>query len=432
MKDIKCSAREAALQTLIRCERDGSYSNIESNSQIKKHSLEGKERALFTALVRGVIERIITLDYHIASVSSRPLSELDTTLRMILRIGAYQLLYFDRIPDHAAVYESVTLAKKYVNAGSGSYVNAVLRELSRKAVSGTLSFPDDEMQALSVTYSVPEGLIKMWQEQYGNNQTIEILKALSKPHGITLHVNTLKTTADTLCRSLDSLGITYSVCPGENALILNAGTPFEKVENLAAQGMFFVQDLSSQSAAAMLKAEPGDCVIDTCICPGGKSFALALAMKNQGSIYGFDLHKNKFSLVKETQSRLGIDIISLEERDARNPDPALFGKADKVLCDVPCSGLGIIAKKPEIRYRDINTLERFSSLSLEILNASKNYCKAGGYMLFSTCTLNKAENDDVLDSFLRQNTDFSLIEKKTFFPTGSSDGFFAALVKCTK
>lgn len=430
MKKNVISAREACYLTLVRCERDGSYSNIESNVQIKKHSLDGKERALFTALVRGVIERKITLDYHLASISSRPLEELDISLLIILRIGAYQLLYFDRIPAHAAVNESVVLAKKYAKGVTNSFVNAVLRELSRRKEAGTLSLPEDKTDALSVKYSVPTDLICMWREQYGKSQTQDILEALSMPHGITLHTNALKTSREALAENLSSLGI-KSFLPEDvpEAICLESGTPFEDIAPLAEAGDFFVQDISSQKAAAMLDTRPGEVVIDTCVCPGGKSFALALAMQNTGEIHGFDLHKNKFSLVKDTQDKLGINILTLEERDARTPDPALIGKADRVLCDVPCSGLGIIAKKPEIRYRDVHTLERFSSLAFEILTSSKSYLKAGGHMLFSTCTLNKDENDAVLDRFLSQNADMHLIEKKTFFPTKHSDGFFAALIK---
>lgn len=432
MNNVSLSAREAALLTLIRCERDGSYSNIESNTQIKKHSLEGNERALFTALVRGVIERKITLDYYISRVSTRPIEDLDPVLLMILRIGVYQIFFFDRIPDHAAVNESVDLVKKHTGKNTASYANAVLRELLRKNKNAALTLPKDELTALSVKYSIPKDLITMWQKQYGREQTETILDALSKPHGTTLHVNTLKTSVESLCSTLDSLDIKYSTGSDTEAIFIHSGTPFEKIEKLAQNGLFFVQDASSQKAAAMLGALPNETVIDTCICPGGKSFALALSMKNKGHIFGYDLHKNKFSLVRDTQSRLGIEIISLEERDARTPNKSLFGKADRVLCDVPCSGLGIIAKKPEIRYRDLCNLERFSSLSIEILNASKNYCKTGGHLLFSTCTLNKTENDDVLDRFLAENLNFSLIEKNTIFPNEHSDGFFAALLKCNK
>lgn len=425
----KISAREAVFQTLLRCEKDNSYSNIEGNSVIKRYSLEGSEKALFTALLRGIIERKITLDYHLSEISERALSEIDLKLLTVLRIGAYQILYFDRIPSFAAVNESVILTKKYIGKGAHSFVNAVLRELIRKKEGNKLTVPEEKSLKLSIEYSMPCPLIEMWQSQYGEQKAVEILSSLSYPHGMTLHTNTLKISRHELVCMLKSAGIDAKESKNcDSAVRLSPGTSYESIEKYAEKGLFFVQDISSQLAVKMLSLKKGETVIDTCSCPGGKSFAMAVEMSNSGKIFSFDIHENKFSLLNKTAEKLGIDIITTEKRDARDTDEKLIGRADAVFCDVPCSGFGIISKKPEIRYRDVNSLERFSALSLEILCAAKDYCKVNGRLLFSTCTLNKRENEDVLNEFLMKNNNFKLICSETFFPSEDRDGFFASLL----
>ena len=417
------SAREAAYRSLVRCENDGSYTNLEIDSKIKKYRLEGAERSLFTVLVYGVTERRLTLDFRLSPCVTGGLGRLAPEVVTVLRLGAYQILYLDRIPDSAAVNESVELARRHCPGGAHKLVNAVLRELCRTKDTPP-PFPADPHEAAEVRYGVPRGLIELWTGSYGAEKTEEILIALSVRPPVTVRVNTLKTTVGELAGLLGG-----REGPVPHSLILDEKTVPEILRRVLSDGLCYVQDLSSQEAVAALDVRPGMTVVDVCCCPGGKSFASALAMENDGAIYSFDLHENKLSLVTGTAAKLGIDVVTAAARDAREPDPDLFGKADRVICDVPCSGLGVIAKKPEIRYRDLSAAEKLPGLQFEILRASASYLKPGGRMLYSTCTLNRAENEEVVSRFLAETPEFALLSEQTFFPSPTNDGFFAAVME---
>lgn len=416
------SAREAAYLSLIRCERDASYTNLEIDSKIKKYKLEGPERSLYTVLVYGVTELRLTLDYRIGACVTGDACRLDPEVKTLLRLGAYQILYLDRVPDPAAVNETVELARRFAPSGAHKLVNAALRALCRTKDTPPPP-PDDPIAALEVAYAVPRGIIELWNGSYGEKETAEILDALLVRPSVTVRVNTLKTTADDLCAVLG--GVTGEI-PG--AVVLDKKTPPEKLREALDRGLCFVQDGSSQAAVAMVDPRPGDVLVDVCSCPGGKSFAAAMLMEGKGDIRAFDLHENKLSLVTATAAKLGIEIISVCARDARDPDPDLLGKADRVICDVPCSGLGVIAKKPEIRYRELDSISRLPELQYEILRASAGYLKPGGRLLYSTCTLNRAENEEVVGRFLSNNADFTPVASRTFFPSETNDGFFAAVL----
>ena len=213
--------------------------------------------------------------------------------------------------------------------------------------------------------------------------------------------------------------------------MLDASASLSDMMDLIDGGYCFVQDLSSQTAVKMLAPRADELIVDCCSCPGGKSFGAAIEMQGRGKIYSFDLHKNKLSLVEKGAEKLGIEIISTAERDGRTPDPELIEKCDRVICDVPCSGLGVIAKKPEIRYKELSDIERIPEIQYAILSASAGYLKTGGRILYSTCTINSAENEEITERFLAKNTGYRLIERKTFFPTAQSDGFFAAVIEKT-
>ena len=419
----RISAREAAYRSLIRCENDKSYTNLEIDAKIKKFGLEGAERSLFTILVYGVTERRITLDFRLSPCVTGGVGRLSPEVLTVLRLGAYQTLYLDRVPDSAAVNESVELARRHCPAGSYKLVNAVLRELCRKK-NDPPPLPGDPVAAAEVEYGVPRGLIGLWISSYGEDKTKEILEALSVRPPVTVRANTLKTTPEELA---ERLGGAAGPVPG--SLILKSGTAPEELRLAIGEGLCYVQDASSQEAVALLGPRPGMTLVDTCCCPGGKSFAAALMMENSGVIRAFDLHQNKLSLVTGTAARLGVDIIAADARDARQPDPALAGRADRVICDVPCSGLGVIAKKPEIRYKDLSDIKNLPDLQYDILCASASYLKPGGRLLYSTCTLNKAENEEVAARFLDGSPDFSLVEQRTFFPSAANDGFFACVME---
>ncbi len=421
------SAREAAFRSLVKCEQSGSYTNLEIDSKIKKFGLEGPERALYTTLVYGVTERTITLDHRLSRLTRGDWTALAPEVRTILRIGGYQILYLDRIPESAAVNESTELARRHAPRGAHNLVNAVLRQLCR--TKNDFPLPDDPKQALSIRYSVPEALIDIWERSYGEQKTLEILEATFSRPQVTLRVNTLKNSDDELIMKLDGRGVKAEKAGLDGAVALDGSASFADMTDLIEDGSCFVQDLSSQSAVRMLAPLPGELIVDTCACPGGKSFSCAVEMQGKGEIHSFDLHKNKLPLIEKGAAKLGIDIITVAERDARHPDESLVGRCDRVICDVPCSGLGVIAKKPEIRYKDLCDIERLPAVQYAILCASVGYLKPGGRILYSTCTINSRENEDNVERFLNENSGYILIEQRTFFPTPQSDGFYAAIIE---
>jgi 16S rRNA (cytosine967-C5)-methyltransferase len=428
---VSVNVREAALNSLIRCEKDGRYSNLELDSAIIKYNLTGVDRAFFTALVYGVIERRITLDYITAKYSHIPLDKLNVFILNILRLGVYQIMYMTRVPDSAACNESVKQARRRSNEGAASYVNAVLREITRNK--DKLSLPSREeglARYLSVRYSLPEWMCDMWRDMYGDLRTEQIGKALNRRPFITLRVNTLKTTRDELLRFLDARGI-EGAASGENGITLKRDVPIHELP--LDEGLCFVQDASSQLCAEILGPEPGDTVIDTCACPGGKSFSSALLMENKGTIHSLDLHKNKLSLIEGGAAKLGITIINTAVQDASKPNGAYYNTADRVICDAPCSGLGVIARKPDLRYKTPQDLEKLPALQFNILNTASLYVKPGGTLVYSTCTLNTKENEQVAERFLAENENYmyDTFGAQTLFPDISkdSDGFFIACFK---
>lgn len=414
--------RQAAYLSVLRHYKDNKFSNLEIDSAIKKYNIEGPDRSLFTVLVYGTIERRITLDYYLSACSAKPLSSLDAEVLAILRIGAYQILFLDRIPDHAAVNEAVECAKKNKPASKG-FVNAVLRKLI--SVKNTLELPSDRAEYLSVKYSVPAWIVAMWQAQYGDAE--KILTGIDTPPTMTLRTNTLVNTRDELMAKLSGIPCEYTESSPDGIHILK-GISFEEIEKLCASGAY-VQDEASQMAVRAVDARPHELVIDTCCCPGGKTFGMAMCMENKGQIIALDLHKSKLSLVTKGARRLGIDIIETREHNSKNAIHEYIGKADRVLCDVPCSGLGVVAKKPETRYKKQEDIERLPEIQYDILKASSAYLKNGGTLVYSTCTLNKRENEDIVNKFLSENKDFKLVDMTTYFPkAGRTDGFFVSKI----
>lgn len=435
------TARESAFLSLQKYEHSGVYPNIELSYAIERGGLVGAERALYTALFYGVIERKLTLDYYIEAVSSRPLGEIDGDVLVILRLGLYQLLYLSRIPESAAVNESVALARRfYAKKNSEGFVNAVLREFLRRRK--TLSLPTREAgfgRYASVAYSVPVWICELWRDAYGEDTAERMLSTLDAHPTLTLSVNTLKTTRDALLRDLAVAGIDAepsALCP--TSVRLRNNTPMALLEPFFDRA--FVQDETSALCALAVGAEVGDTVLDACACPGGKSFAMAIAMQNRGKILSRDLHKNKLSLIESGAARLGIDIIETGTQDASVRDESL-PPLRKILCDVPCSGLGVLAKKPDIRYKKQEDIVRLPALQAEILDVSAGYLAVGGTLVYSTCTLNPAENRGQISSFLARHPSFSLCPFRVgaldapdgileVLPhTHGTDGFFIAKLK---
>ena len=427
MATSNTSPRALALSTLIAVER-GKYGNIAVDTALRRNPLSDADRHLDTALVYGVIERKTTLEYLLGKFSSRPLGELDDSVRLALCMGLYQLIYLDRVPDHAALDETVSLVPRKVSG----YVNAVLRAYLRfdaslpPAADGsragrenklvcpadwTARFPDlaDPLEAMAVCCGAPVSLCAVFVEALGYERTLSVLTAFGDKPPITVRVNTERTTSEALAEELAAHGLTVEpALYAPSALrvpegALTATRAFER-------GDFFIQDEASQLCVAALDAQAGDLVADTCACPGSKTFGMALSMKNQGEVHAFDLHKSKLTLITGGAERLGLSIVTAEERDARDPAPHLLGRCDRVLCDVPCSGLGVIAKKPEIRHKDLSESARLPAIQAAILEASAGYLKVGGVLVYSTCTMLPAENQNVVTAFLAAHPEFEPLD----------------------
>ncbi len=434
------NARAIAFKILKDAEKNKTYSNIAVDRALRDSELSGSDRGLVTALCMGVTERKLTLDAMIDALSQNG-DKTDSDARVLLRLGMYQLYFLDRIPDHAAVNETVALAPKRLRG----FVNAVLREFLRRHKSGAVDslFPkreENELGYLSLKYSFPEDVCREFLKIYGIERTERIFEKFNGAPPLTLRINTLKTSRESYVKLLSECGIEYRLSGRlDNAVLLDRVAYAELPGSEA--GLFFVQDEASQICVEALGAEGGDTVIDVCSCPGSKSFGSAVRMKNKGKIYSFDLHKSKLSLIEKNAERLGIDIIEAHERDGRSPDESLFGKADRVLCDVPCSGLGVIAKKPEIRYKSVAEFERLPEIQYDILSASANYVKKGGILVYSTCTVLPSENSDNVKRFLSEHKDFEPVEFSigehrstdgmlSLSPdTDGTDGFFVAKMK---
>lgn len=430
------SAREAALESLTACRRHGKYPNLEVASTISKSKkfLSDADRRLYTQIVYGVTERMLTLDYIISTLSSRSVSDIDLQTLMCLRMGLYQLLYLDRVPPHAAVSETVSLAKKQ----SRGFVNAVLREFLRRdkkfALPSEKEFPTEH---LSVKYSCPVEMCSFLISKIGKEKTERLLLSTFSKRSLSLRVNTLATSAKKLCESEFPTGKINALC---DDIIDVPGIDFKKE---VGDG-WFVQDAASRLAVKALAPRPGECVVDTCAAPGGKSFSAAIDMKNSGRVISFDIHENKISLIKKGAERLGLGCIEASCRSAEEPDVSLIGKADRVICDAPCSGLGVISKKPDIKYKSVSDIERLPSVQKRILDGASRYVRDGGVLVYSTCTVNPDENEEVVRDFLKTHEDFSprvfSFDKTdgerlsssddgmlTFFEhETSSDGFFIA------
>ena len=420
--------RELAVLSLCRLEREGKYGSLEADAAIKKFGLKDKDRALYTKLFYGTLERRLTLDYAISAVSDKPVDEMTLEMKNILRVSAYQLLYLDRIPDYSAVNEGAELAKKYERKSAAGFANAVLRRIAKNGMP-EISRRSGDAKYLSVKYSVSEQICGLYLSELGFDETESMLKAFFKSDRLTLRVNTLKTDVDGFISLLSDNGIkaeriTQSEFGVKLCEHVDINTLFDIAGDLA-----FVEDGACQAATVLLGAKPGMTVADVCAAPGGKSLSTAMEMKNDGVIYAYDIHENKLKAVDKSAARLGVTIIKTEKRDGRTPPDGLAGKCDRVICDVPCSGLGVLGSKPDMRYKEITELERLINTQRAILRSSSAYLKKGGVMVYSTCTVLSAENGGNVRDFLQNNPDFELISEKTYLPhRDGTDGFYTAKI----
>jgi 16S rRNA (cytosine967-C5)-methyltransferase len=421
---------------LMKMESSEAYSNLLLDHAFNEAELSDRDKAFAAALFYGVLERRLTLDHVIRTNSKIAFEKLDKAAVQILRTGLYQLLYMPSVPESAAVNESVKMCKKLKCFSAQGFVNGMLRSFIRsgKKISYLGISPE---KRLSVEYSCPEWLTEKFISEYGMDFAVRALKASVGKPPVYARVNSLRTTTDKVIAELAKHRIKAAPYPGlVNCIRLEKAGDIEKCAPFR-QGLFHVQDISSQLCCLTLRPVVNETVLDVCAAPGGKSFTLAELMGNNGKLYSMDLHDMRVGLIEDGAARLGIKIITAMQNDASKFNGAL-PQADRVLCDVPCSGFGVIRRKPEIKYKPPEEFAGLPEIQYRILETSARYVKSGGTLVYSTCTLSRAENDDVADRFAAAHPEFMPIVqpvplsapgdyKRTYCPDeNGGDGFFTA------
>ncbi len=399
-------ARQIAFEILLKIEKEKAYSNLAIDSAVKAFCPDSTDCAFISRLVYGVTERKITLDYIIDGCLEQPISKLKKEVLVILRLGTYQLLFSDKIPSSAAVNESVKLTKINKCSFASSLVNAVLRKIANNG----FTIPDniDSVTRISVMYSAPEELVRFLSYHYGESNAEEFLKAALEPKKIIIRVNTVKITSEELKYQLENEGVKVSEVSIPNAFQINVNKAVYELESYK-QGFFHVEDISSQLCIEALEPFENCTMIDVCAAPGGKSFTAAEYMADKGIIYSCDIYDSRTTLIKEGADRLGLTCIKPLVNDASQFN-ADFPQADRVLCDVPCSGMGIISKKPEIKYKKLDEIKELLPIQRQILDTASKYVKPGGRLVYSTCSVNPNENRKICDAFLKNHPEFTTVK----------------------
>ena len=429
------AARDTALSVLIACRTKQAWADGALKEYIARDRLDGREAALASRLVYAVMQNRELLDFYLAAFLKGKLKDLQPVVLDILRLGACQIALFDKIPVSAAVNEAVNQTRKLANPRAAGLVNGLLRNIARNKEN--LPQPKE----LSVRYSHPKHLVSLLQDCVGDAMLEPLLQSHNEAPPMTVQVNTLRTTSDALLSALKEKGIEankHPWCP--DALILSGSGNLEKLDEFRT-GAFYVQDPAARLAVIAADIKPGMTVLDCCAAPGGKSFAAAIAMENIGRLLSRDLHPHKIKLIENGADRLGITILSADVQNAAEFVPEWEEMFHRVICDVPCSGLGVIRKKPDIRYKELGQIAALPEIQRNILEVQSRYVKPGGALLYSTCTIVPAENGAVTADFLAKHPEFVMepmnipIETEnsgemTFLPCRhDTDGFYLCLLR---
>ena len=444
---FSANPRQAACETMLRIRKEGGFADRLIDNELSNGLLMGPDRGLYAELVFGVLRRQGTLDHILQQLLEKPMIELDPQALIILRIGLYQLTNLDRIPESAAVNESVNLAK-LITPGTSGLINAVLRNYLRRR--DTISFPDitsHPAAAIAARHSQPEWLVEQWIEQLGVSEAQLLAEASSQQPPLTLRVNTLRSDRDELLKDFENHGIEAVPCRFSPDGIAIAGR--HAISSLPGfeAGLFAVQDEASQLAGQLLGAEPGERIWDACCAPGGKSCHIAQLMDDRGELIATDISRSKLTLVQDNVRRLGISSISTAVADLHQPGSFPDGYFDRILLDAPCSGLGVIRRNPEAKWRIFSgDITRLAAVQKILLKNAAGRLKPGGTLLYSTCSTSEAENELVVEDFLLHHPEFVLENLNDLFPAWSNliafygmfrvwphrhgmDGFFAARIK---
>ncbi|MBR7092364.1 MAG: 16S rRNA (cytosine(967)-C(5))-methyltransferase RsmB [Clostridia bacterium] len=403
---MKPDARTAAVKALCRQEQDGGYSHILLEQMLSHGAWSDADAALITRLLYGVLEHRMTLDFLLAPYCRKPLDKLDLPVRNVLRAAMYQLYYMDRIPPAAVVYQAAEQCRALGKTSAAGFVNGVLRAVLRAGIRWPQVWPEGPA-GLAVRYSCPEEWITVWQRQYGEQATEQYLLSLEQPAPAVLRLNTLVPEARQLPDRLAQAGVPFTRHPQlQDCLVLPPEAGIKELAKIP-QNWYYYQDTASQWDCAALDAQPGDRVADVCAAPGGKALTLAGRMQGRGHIVACDLYEHKCRLLRQRAARYGADCIETVCRDACTPAPEAWRQAfDRVLCDVPCSGTGVIRRKPEIRYKKPAEFAGLPETQLQILLQAAEMVRPGGVLQYSTCTLHPPENEQVVDRFLALRPDF--------------------------
>ena len=437
------TTRKVAVDILDAILDKGAYSNIALNSSLNKSELEDRDKALVTEIVYGTLKYKYTIDKILASFLKQDLKKMDSFIVNILRTAIYQILFLDKIPEFAAVNEAVDMAKKHKSVSTSKLVNGVLRNYLRNK-SKIYYNENDRIESLCFKYSYEPWLVKLFIEQYGEDKAEQILIGLNSIPAVTIRVNSLKISVDEAFERLKTMEYDVEeglVCP--EAIRIIRGRSIEQ-NPLFREGLATVQDESAMLVAPSMDIITNITVLDICSAPGGKTTHISELMNNTGKIHAYDIHKDKLSLIEQNSKRLGITNIKCGVLDAAVYNGELKDTAERVLIDVPCSGLGIIRKKPEIKWtKNLKQLKKIIKIQRDIMSSAAKYVKIGGVLLYSTCTLNKKENENNVKWFLSNFTNYNIEESfygeldniiydkygVTILPNEYMDGFFIAKFK---
>ena len=404
-------AREIAYKVLLDIEKNKNYSNMAINKHFKDVKMSNQDRGLATEIIYGVIENKYYIDYMIDKLSKVKTNKMEIYVKTLLRMGIYQIMFLNSISDYAAVNETVNLAKKKNSKVSG-FINGILRNVIRqKEEIGKVKTKDD-VDYLAIKYSYDKWMIRNWMIHFGKEFTEELLEANNERPNIYLRTNTLKITRDELIKKLEKQNIkAEKVNVVEEAIKVEHLKDIEN-NNLYKEGLFTVQDVSSMLVGKVMNPKENLLVLDVCSAPGGKTTHMATLMNNTGQVVSRDIYDHKLKLIKAASKRLGLTNVDVEEFDGMKLDRESIGKFDYVLADVPCSGLGIIRRKPEIKYKEKEEFRQLPPIQKKILENASKYVKVGGTLIYSTCTIQDSENIDVVNEFLQKNKNFELVPIK--------------------
>lgn len=417
------NVRQIALKILFEIDSKKAYSNIILDEYLNKNreKLTNRDINFISELVYGITTWRLTLDTIIQKYSKINLKKISTWVINILRLGTYQIIFLDKVPKSAAVNESVNLSKKY-GYKSVNFVNAILRKIE-KIDYEELSTIVNEEERISKQYSLPLWITQKFIKQYGIKQAEQIAKHSNQRPKITIRTNTLKTTNEQLIKELEKINIENEKSLIENFIYINKVKNISQID-LFINGQFTVQDEGAGQIVSLLEPKKGDKILDACAAPGGKTTYIAELMKNEGQIIAWDIHEHRVKLINENANRLGINIIKTQIKDASKFDKNYIEKFDKILLDVPCLGLGVMKRKPDIKWqRKQEEIEQIAKIQLDILLNCSKYLKTEGILVYSTCSLLQEENEDIIKQFINKEN-YQILEQKNIIITQKNDGFF--------